>query len=94
MNQDHDDIAIFYEFAIDLDQRGYVKFVLDEWIKRYPSLGQEFIDFFVDEVRAEELQLEGSHNNIMPSLELVKAKGASKILGLLIQRGNGASKRA
>lgn len=89
-----DNSVILYEFAIDLDKRGYDTAVLNEWIAHYPSVADDLIDFFVDELRTEEMHSEGQHAVPMPSLDGIKATGLSQVQLRLIQRRDGASKRA
>lgn len=91
MKTNPDATAILYEFSLDLETRKFDRNVLDEWSSRYPSLAQDLIDFYVDEVRTEEL-CEREHL-VIDSLEGVKASGLSKLRGILIGRNNGASKR-
>ena len=88
------DSSVLYEFAIDLDKRGCDLSVLEEWVARCPSAADSLIDFFIEEVRIEEMHSEGEHSVPMPSLDTIKATGRSQVQLRLIQRRDGASKRA
>jgi hypothetical protein len=94
MIQKPDHSVTLYDFAIDLQKRGYDLAVLDEWIADYPSLADEFIDFFVDEVRAEEMHADGNLSVPTPSLDTIKATGLSELRLRMVQRTSGAAKRA
>jgi hypothetical protein len=89
-----DNSIILYEFAIDLDGRGYEVAVLDEWVTRHPMAAEDLVDFFIDEVRTEEMPPEGHHTVPRPSLDAIKNTGISLLRLRLIERANGASKRA
>lgn len=91
MTMNPDTTSVLYEFALDLEVRKFDREVLDEWTLSYPLLAQDLIDFYVDEIRTEEL-CEREHP-VCGSLEGVKASGLSKLRGILIARGNGANKR-
>jgi hypothetical protein len=94
MSDPVDNSIILYEFAIDLGNRGYEVAVLEEWISRYPSASEQLMDFFIDEVRTEEMAPEDHHTIPRPTLDAIKNTGISQLRLLLTERGNGASKRA
>jgi hypothetical protein len=89
-----DNSVILYGFAIDLDKRGYDIAVLDEWIAHYPSAADELVDFFIDELRIEEMHSEDERAVPTPSLDRIKETGRSQVQLRLIHRRDGTSKRA
>jgi|HubBroStandDraft_3_1064219.scaffolds.fasta_scaffold145250_2 hypothetical protein len=89
-----DNSVILYGFAIDLEKRGYDIAVLDEWIAHYPSAGDELMDFFIDELRIEEMHSEDERAIPTPALDGIKATGRSQLQLRLIRRRDGAAKRA
>jgi hypothetical protein len=93
MAEKRDHTSILYEFSIELEKNGYDVAILEDWMRHYPSAADELMDFFIDEVRTEEMQSEGARSVPAPSLESIKATGISKVRLRLVQRGN-ASKRA
>jgi hypothetical protein len=93
MAEKSDNSSILYAFSIELEKHGYDTAILEDWMRHYPSAADELMEFFIDEVRTEEMESEGTRSVPVPSLDLIKATGLSQVRLRLVRRGN-ASKRA